>query len=412
MSNKKINLLFVSIVFPPKNDSEGLQVAKYFKYLARDKSLNIDVVTSTDNTLFMPIDENLREYDKGYRQIIKIPFFENKYINYIFRKWNKDSLNYPDSKFRFYKKWKKVLNQLEYKPDIIYSRSFPISSTIMAYKLQKKLTIPWVLHLSDPWTINPIHTLGIAKEWNENMESKCFDKAMILTFTSQLTMKLYAEKYPQHKEKMIVSLNVFDLDDKPKRTYRKEKKLKVVYTGGLVGDRSAQYFIEAVQQFKRENPEMFKDFEFIFAGALDRKNKAVFHNCESIVRHLGILTYKESLALQMEADILLVIDTPFSNSDEAMFFPSKLLDYMIMQRRIIALTNENSVTWDIVNDKLGNCIEYKDVIGTIKVLKDAWFAWCKNDIKYFEYKDLDMTFSARKNTEDLVNLFKKVLSEK
>ena len=87
----KLNILFVSIAFPPKSDSEGLQVAKYFKYLAREKSLNIDVVTSSDETLFMPVDENLRKYSSGYRQIIKVPFFENKYINFIMRKINPSS---------------------------------------------------------------------------------------------------------------------------------------------------------------------------------------------------------------------------------------------------------------------------------------------------------------------------------
>ena len=108
-----LNVLFVSIAFPPKSDSEGLQVAKYFKYLVRDENLTIDVVTSDDKTLFMSIDENLRKYEKGSRQVIKVSFFENKYINFLLRKISPNGLNYPDSKYRFFKKWKKFINKLK-----------------------------------------------------------------------------------------------------------------------------------------------------------------------------------------------------------------------------------------------------------------------------------------------------------
>ena len=36
------NVLFVSIAFPPKNDPECLQTAKYFKYLVDTQKVNIN----------------------------------------------------------------------------------------------------------------------------------------------------------------------------------------------------------------------------------------------------------------------------------------------------------------------------------------------------------------------------------
>ena len=209
-NHKKTCVLFVSIAFPPKSDSEGLQVAKYLKYLSKDQDLCIDVITSRDKTLFMSIDENLRKYSSGCRQIIKIPFFENKYLNFIQRKINLSKLNYPDSKHRFHKNWEKAINQISNKPDVIYSRSFPLSSAIMALNIQRELQVPWVLHLSDPWTMNPIHKLGDAKEWNENMERKCFQNATVISFTSKATVDNYSIKYPEYSSKMIISSNVFE----------------------------------------------------------------------------------------------------------------------------------------------------------------------------------------------------------
>ena len=406
-----INILFVSIAFPPKNDPECLQTAKYFKYLSRDETLNIDVVTSSDKTLFMPVDDNLKKYATGYRQIIKVPFFENKYINFIMRKINPSSLNYPDSKFRFFKKWKSVISTLKNKPDLIYSRSFPLSSTIMAYHLQKELQVPWILHLSDPWTLSPIHKLGNAKEWNVKIEKECFAHAAILSFTSLKTIELYSQKYPEYRSKMMLTPNVFDLEDKKEREYKTKKKIKVVYTGGLVEDRSPEYFFKAIMELDSKYPEIIADYEFVFAGALDRKNRVLFEQGITSVKHIGILSFGEALALQEEADLLLVLDTPFKNSTDAIFFPSKLLDYMLMQRRIIALTDKGSTTWDIVDKKLGDCFEHMDVENIMQSLIRSWDMWKKEEKEYFYNKKLDMNFSAEKNAKNLSNLFKKVINE-
>lgn len=413
MEEKKINLLFVSIAFPPKMDPECLQTAKYFKYLSKDKTLNIDVVTSSDKTLFMPIDENLKKYAKGYRQIIKIPFFENKYINFLQRKINMSSLNYPDSKFRFYKKWKKVLKQLKNKPDVIYSRSFPLSSTLMAYHIQKELQVPWVLHLSDPWTFGSVHSLGDAKEWNENMEKICFQNASILSFTSLKTIEYYAQKYPQYKSKMLFFPNVFDLDDKKELPYRIQDKIKVVYTGGLIAsnNRSPKYFFKAVSELKKHQPTIVKDFEFIFAGSLDTENKRLFEQItqeHTNVKHLGLLSYQDAISLQKRADILLIIDIP----EDSVFFPSKLLDYMLMQRRVLAITKKQSTIWEIIDKKLGDCCEHNDTQKIINSLINAHNAWKENDKNYFYIDNLDMNFSAAYNAKKLAEIFHTLVNNK
>ena len=360
----------------------------------------------------MSIDENLKKYSDGYRQIIKISFFENKYVNFLMRKLKSSSLNYPDSKFRFYKKWKSVIREIKNKPDIIYSRSFPISSTIMAYYLQKKLQVPWVLHLSDPWTISPVHQLGDAQAWNESMEKDCFNNATILSFTSRKTIELYSQKYPEHISKMMLAPNVFDLEDKKECEYQIKHKIKVVYTGGLVDERSAEHFFKAIFELNKQHPEIIADYEFIFAGALDRKNRRIFEKNILPIKHLGLLPFNEALALQEESDLLLVIDTPFKDSSDAVFFPSKLLDYMLMQRRIIALTDKDSTTWNIVDKKLGDCFEHEDVEGIMQSLVNTWKAWKNKDEKYFYNKEPNMYFSAEKNAKLLSEIFKKATDEK
>src|SRR5690348_15468138 len=138
-----MNILFISIAFPPKNNPECLQAGKYFKYLSRIEGNNIEVLTSAIPTLFMPYDHSLeRNIPAGTRSVqIKIP--ENKYLNFLIRKINPALLQLPDSKFLFHYQWKKAIKKLHGLPDVIYSRSFPLSSTIMALKLVKYYRVPW-----------------------------------------------------------------------------------------------------------------------------------------------------------------------------------------------------------------------------------------------------------------------------
>ena len=403
--SEKLNILFVSIAFPPKMDPECLQVAKYIKYLSRDKSLNIEVVTSPEKTLFMPIDNKLRAYSQEIKDILHVPFFENRYINFLMRKFDNEILQYPDSKFRFAKKWRFVLDNLKTKPDILYSRSSPISSTIMAYHLQQKLNIPWVLHLSDPWTIDPDHTYNRSREWNEEMESKCFKKASILSFTSQKTVELYQNKYPQYSEKMRFFPNVFDIEDKKGSNHILKDKIRVVFTGGLVGNRSAEEFFKAITLFNKNHPNKISDFEFIFAGALDRRNRELFQQKIPSVRHIGQLSYSKALELQTKADILLLIDTPFENEDDALFFPSKLLDYMLTQKRIVALTDKNGTSWKFIDKKIGDCFIHKDTTAIVVVLNTIWNNWRRGNKDYFIHSYVDMDYSANINAKKLSILF-------
>jgi glycosyltransferase involved in cell wall biosynthesis len=274
------------------------------------------------------------------------------------------------------------------------------------------LQVPWILHLSDPWTISPIHHLGSAKEWNERMEKECFKNATILSFTSQKTIELYSKKYPEYIEKMMLFPNVFDLEDKKDIKYKLNNKLKVVYTGGLVEDRTPKYIFDAILKLYKEHPKIISDFEFIFAGALDRKNRALFEQDISVVKHVGLLSFDEALRLQEEADILLIIDTPFKNSKDAIFFPSKLLDYMLIQKRIIALTDKNSTTWEIVDGKLGNCFVHADIDAITDIFKKTWQKWKQKDTEYFYNNSLDMDFSAEENAKKLAKVFKNIIKKK
>lgn len=405
-------LLFVSIAFPPKNDPECLQTAKYFNYLQKSTALEIDVVSSAMPTLFMPFDKNLEKYNQGFKNLIEVKIKENKYLNYLKRNLFLDYFEKPDSKKSFHLSWRNTVKKIKEKPDIIYSRSFPLSSTVLALKLKEHYNVPWVLHLSDPWAYCPItdYKSNAALEYHRNLERKCFEKADFICLTSDKTIELYKKVYPELSSKFLYFPNVFDPIDFKKNEYDFGDKIKIVYTGGLVDNRSVSYLIDALDILKKEHPQVLDVFEFIFAGAMDSYNKSFFEKSAfRNLRHIGLLPYNEALDLQRTADILLVIDNPIDNPDKAVFFPSKLLDYMLMQRNILAVTTLGGTSDDLLKSIGAISVSHSDQNGLVAALLNIHKAFTEKDKSFFFRENIDERFSAEYNAKRLVETFESLL---
>lgn len=395
----------MSIAFPPKFDSEGLQVAKYFKYLTQNDNYSFDVITSAMPTLFMPYDASLEKAKLGARQTIEIKLLENKYVNFLLRKISSALVNRPDSKWSFHLQWKKVVSQLKHKPDLIYSRSFPASSAVMAMKLKTFYKIPWIMHLSDPWADSPVNILkGKALSINQKLERQCFESADRICLTSRETIDFYANKYPHLKEKLCYFPNVYDPEDISAIVHTpKHQKLKIVYTGGMAGNRSPEPFLKAIAELP---PETQNKLDITFSGYTDRQNANLFDvyksECVNFLGHLA--TYQEAIALQKSADVLLLIDFPIKEKEKRMYFLSKILDYMVARKYILATTGSGSTCESIINGKLGACFEEEDINGIKNHLVYLIEQFEQHGPDFFNKDNINSEFDAQNNAERLLEL--------
>jgi hypothetical protein len=409
-----VSVLLVSIAFPPKRDPESLQVAKYLNFLKHDERIKLEVVTSADPTLFMEPDSTLDHYRKGINGIRTVKIFENRYVNFLLRKINPTWLQLPDSKFSFWWNSRRIRNSFTSEIDILYSRSYPISSTILALKLKKQLNVPWVLHLSDPWAqsssthLSPATSLtDTARQWNKKQEKICFELADKIALTSHKTIALYKKAYPHFASKFVYFPNVFDDQLIQANPYDKGERLKFIYNGGFGQARSPEPFLQAIERcWNQQCDQMGDRIQFIFTGEMTRANSAIFDQYKNVtwVKHLGVLPYDEVVKLQRSADILVNIDSNIPDPDHAVFFPSKLLDYMVAQRRIMAVTNRHSTTHDVIQDKLGDCFEFSDIDRMSAYFSFVFGKWNANDVDFFFKSEMSEEFSARNNAKRLGDL--------
>ena len=68
---------------------------------------------------------------------------------------------------------------------------------------------------------------------------------------------------------------------------------------------------------------------------------------EDVVEFTGRVPHDESAALAAGADVLLVIDAP---SDNSLFLPSKLIEYLPLHKPILGLTPAPGATADVLNE--------------------------------------------------------------
>lgn len=405
----KKKILFVSVSFPPKSDPEGLQTAKYFHYLQKHPDLQIDVVTSAIPTLYMPYDPDLEVYTGGIHQLISIPLKENRYINYARNRLGLEKTAFPDVKQSFHKQYRKVLKQLKEVPDVIYSRADPKSSTVMAYKLKAALKIPWILHMSDPWADCPItKRSGGHYRKHDEWERKCLEAADIVSLTSIPTIEFYKKKYPGLSQKFRFYPNAFehvkDNEENNTATDLAERKFKIVYTGGLADERSPEFLLKPLSELSKENPGLSNQLEVIFAGDVDSRNRAVFQNYNlPFVKWIGKVPFKEALRLQRSADYLVVIDSPIEDPAMSMFFPSKLLDYMVARKRILAITTKGSASHQVMQDLKGDVCNHNEPAAIKEAIMKALNAFKNKETDYLINNCPPEKYEASYNANRLYN---------
>jgi glycosyltransferase involved in cell wall biosynthesis len=403
-------ILFVSISAPPKNAPESLQVAKYLKYLA--EANQVTLVTSKISGGWRPKDAGLEKHLKNINKLIEVPVWDNRLQHFIYKKFLPDKLSKPDEDAPFHWKFNQVRKQLNgYVPDIIYSRSTPLSSHFLAYKLFLLYKKPWILHLSDPWVDNPYNKFT-EKElvFHAYWEKEFFQAAAKITLTSQKTLSFYRNKYPEFINKFELSPNVYDPEEVVDVPFQFRQKLTFVHTGRLYGSRSCIPLIKAIELLVKSRPDADKNIEFLFAGFCDEANlKALEGNKLNCIKYLGPVSFSEALDLQRKANMLVMIDGNEENELMGLFFPSKMLDYAIAGRKIIAITTAGSTTEEIITGKYGACFRHHDITGLASFLDNTYTHFLQNDAVFFKPGPVPAEYSAKTVVENLNQLISRTI---
>jgi len=148
-------------------------------------------------------------------------------------------------------------------------------------------------------------------------------------------------------------------------------RVNVVHTGKLSGTRGRdpRPVFEALRRLAARAPTVAKRLRLVLAGTLSADEERLLNELELqvAVRHLGSLSKEGALALQREADVLLLLTSPTHVSDAT----GKLFEYLAAGRPILALASGNDAARIVAETGVGVTVHPLDVEGIVCALEAA-----------------------------------------
>jgi len=340
------NLLVIAPCAPPQNAAEAIQVRRILAQLDRQAQGRLVTMRPDGAAAWTARDASLE---------LALAHFDTQWLALPLHRFTKRLLmshrlarfHVPDGLRWMTWMTPRILRALTQKPDVIYSRSYPMSAAVMGLKLAKVLDVPWIMHLSDPWADSPY---GMPNARNNALEAACFARANVITLTTHGQAEHYRKKYPAYAEKISISPNVMpDLEEvhawraaAPAAT--KDDCLHLVFAGNLYGERSIAPLIAAIDILRRAQPALLKRLRVDVYGKAQEPSLSLLHQSSDVIRFHGPVSYAASCAAQAAADMVLSIEPDLAHALGNCFMPSKVLECLALQKPLLAITPAGSET--------------------------------------------------------------------
>lgn len=372
-----LDILVIAPHAPPKNTAEAIQVRRILHELDKHARGRLVKITPKSASSWEQSDESLELHLKNFdTQTLELPL--HSFTSNILSSHRLARFHIPDSTMWIQWKDRVVLRGLKKKPDIIYSRSSPMSAALLAGRLQKALGVPWVMHVSDPWAdslYKPYHPRDAA------YEAQCFRECDLAALTTAGQAEYYQDKYPDCAHKIFVSPNVM-----PERTPRPHRNqddetLHIVFAGRLYGGRSPRPLLDAIDILRRTQPEILKRLQIDFYGNAQTEAAELLTRAPDVLHHHGHVPYAEANAAQYAADVVFAIEPDSQHPLIQSTLLSKITDCMAQGQPLLAITPHGSETARICNEGYGWAIHpakpkelaarIADLVTNVKQLRSA-----------------------------------------
>lgn len=235
--------------------------------------------------------------------------------------------------------------------DLIYSTGGAFAAHLAGRALKHALGTPWLAEVHDPF-ITPGTTLRTAQQ---KMQARvealiCREADVAVWFTEQALASARA-RHPELGERGKMLLPGIDPPFTELPPYRPGPKFIVGHFGSLSATRNLVPFIEALESLQERRPDLVAATELqVTGGPLDAVSaaKIAASPLRERVRHLGRieadpatgLSGREQILRRMRGvDVLLLLHGTEPICEE--YIPSKLYEYLWMQRPILATVHRN-----------------------------------------------------------------------
>jgi len=246
--------------------------------------------------------------------------------------------------------------------DLIYSRSLPMVAHVAANWISRRLALPWVANINDPWDwhlfpgVSPSNPSLLANRVS-SVDARVSDywlrrtlkAADVITYPAERLWRFHERiSGIRHAARVIphIGLHV------PQRPA--PGKIVIVHAGKIgtneVTMRSAAGFFRAMAKQMTRDPALRSLIELVFVGPRDNDTNRLAEEMglgNNLVA-TGRVSYEQSLNHIGAADLCLLIE---GDIQEGIYLPSKFADYIASGKPVIALSPAEGTIADLGTER-------------------------------------------------------------
>jgi glycosyltransferase involved in cell wall biosynthesis len=256
--------------------------------------------------------------------------------------------------------------------DLIYSTGGAYCAHAAAKHLKTKLNLPWMAEVHDPMVDSRLTTRdSFSRDQlaQVKVERDICRFADVSWWFTDRALEQAASRHPELKGRGHMLLPGVDSPFEKLAPYVPNKELVIGHFGSLAKRRNLVSFLMAVEQLSQLIPEFATSFKIdLYGGPLDPVSKAhlntsiVGKNVQNRGRletdpETGVSGRDRVIERMRRCDILLLLHGDEPVAEE--YIPSKLYEYLWMQRPIFALVNDNHQMRKLLEDE-GHFVVFRE----------------------------------------------------
>lgn len=260
------------------------------------------------------------------------------------------------------------------KIDVICTSSKPHSSHLVGLLLKKLTGKKWIIDFRDPWTEGVYLEAGTPRtRIQERMHGYILRVADAVIANTKGNRGLLLAKYPSiDGEKVSVINNGFDREDSENcdcnYSVDPTKPLKIGYVGEIYPG-MADTLLLALKEMKEEDPEITEKLRIQVVGLVAQDQMLLMerYNLLEVIQHVGFVSYQDSIGYLFESDVLLLL---LSYEFHRGCVPSKLYNYIMVKKPILAIAPRGDASEIIEQTNTGICVDPMDIQGIRNAIND------------------------------------------
>jgi glycosyltransferase involved in cell wall biosynthesis len=239
--------------------------------------------------------------------------------------------------------------------DVVYSRSLPTVGHIAGYWCAHSLELPWVVSMNDPWDTFAVPGRGNEGTWlyrkaSEHWLRRTLKNADLVIYPSD-RLRCHHERITGLSRSAIVIPHVGQsaasdsMSDK-----RRQPLFRLVHAGKLGANekpyRHTNALLLGLRGFLSSQPDAKESVRLILVGPGDSEtnNEIARLSLQHNIEVADQVSYEDSLAYISGANVCILVEAALS---EGIFLPSKLVDYLVARKPILALSPRVGVVEDL-----------------------------------------------------------------